>query len=138
MKIRFFIAILILNFLNTNSQSLKLGKVSVAELKEKMYAADTTAAAAILYNKARTFFSYDLKNGFSINTENTFRIKIYKKEGLKWANYTLPYRIGYEKLNDDSVEFSDAVTYNLENGNVVVTKLKNEGIFKTSVNKYWK
>ena len=138
MKIRFFIVLLIFVFLNTNAQSLKLGKVSVAELEEKIYAADTTATAAILYNKARTFFSYDIKNGFSINTETIFRIKIYKKEGLNWANYTLPYRIGYEKLNDDRVDFSDGVTYNLENGNVVATKLKNEGIFKTSVNKYWK
>ena len=138
MKIKLVIALLVLNFLNINAQSLKLGKVSVVELEEKIYAADTTATAAILYNKARTFFSYDIKNGFSINTETTFRIKIYKKEGLKWANYKLPYRIGYEKLNDDRVEFSDGVTYNLENGNVVATKLKGEGIFKTSVNKYWK
>ncbi|NDP25945.1 MAG: DUF3857 domain-containing protein [Flavobacterium sp.] len=138
MKIRLFLVFFILNFLTANAQSLKLGKVSVAELEEKVYAADTTAAAAILYNKARTFFSYDIKDGFSINTETTFRIKIYKKEGLKWGNYKLPYRIGYEKLNSDRVEFSDAVTYNLENGNVVATKLKNEGIFKTTVNKYWK
>lgn len=138
MKIRIFIVLLIINFLNTNAQTLKLGKVSVAELEEKIYVADTTAAAAILYNKAKTFFSYDIKNGFSINTENTFRIKIYKKEGLKWANYKLPYRIGYEKLNDDRVEFSDCITYNLENGSIVATKLKSEGIFKTAVNKYWK
>lgn len=138
MKIRLFLVFFILNFCITNAQSLKLGKVTAAELEEKIYAADTTAAAAILYNKSRTFFSYDLKNGFSINTENIFRIKIYKKEGLKWANYKLPYRIGYEKLNDDRVEFSDGVTYNLENGNVVVTKLKSEGVFKTAINKYWK
>jgi hypothetical protein len=139
MKIRLFVFVLFVGFIsNTNAQSLKLGKVSVAELEEKIYAADTTATAAILYNKARTFFSYDIKNGFSINTETTFRIKIYKKEGLKWANYKLPYRIGYEKLSDDRVEFSDCVTYNLENGNIVATKLKSEGIFKTSVNKYWK
>ena len=69
----------LLNFLNTKAQSLKLGKVSIAELEEKVFAADTTAAAVILYNKARTFFSYDIKNGFSINAETTFRIKIYKK-----------------------------------------------------------
>jgi transglutaminase-like putative cysteine protease len=139
MKIRIFLVLLFgVLFLNVNAQSSKLGKVSVAELEEKVHPVDSSATAAILYNKARTFFSYDIKNGFSINTENTFRIKIYKKEGLKWANYKLPYRIGYEKLNDDRVEFSDCVTYNLENGNVVVTKLKGEGIFKTSVNKYWK
>ena len=125
-------------FLNANAQSLKLGKVTTAELEEKIYASDTTAAAAILYNKARTFFRYDAKAGFSINTEYFFRIKIYKKEGLSWANYKVPYRIGYEKQNDDRVEFSDGLTYNLENGTVITMKLKNEGIFKTTINKYWK
>jgi transglutaminase-like putative cysteine protease len=139
MKIKLFFIVLFFGFfLKTNAQSLKLGKVSVAELEEKTYAADTTAAAAILYNKARTFFTYDIKYGFSINTEYFFRIKIYKKEGLNWANHKVPYRIGYEKLNDEKLEFSDGVTYNLENGNVVATKLKSEGIFKTTISKYWK
>jgi transglutaminase-like putative cysteine protease len=139
MKIKLFFVVLFFGFFsNTNSQSLKLGKVSVGELEEKIYAADTTAAAAILYNKARTFFTYDIKYGFSINTEYLLRIKIYKKEGLSWANHKVSYRIGYEKLNDEKVEFSDGVTYNIENGNVVATKLKSEGIFKTTINKYWK
>ena len=139
MKIKLFVLLLfIVFFLHANAQEFKLGKVSIKELEEKAHPTDTTASAAILFNKARTFFTYDIKNGFSINTENTFRIKIYKKEGLNWANYKLPYRSGYETLNDDRVEFSDAVTYNIENGKVVKTKLNREGVFKTSTNKYWK
>jgi hypothetical protein len=139
MKIKLLIHFLLyIYFLNANAQEFKLGKVSIKELEEKAHPNDTTASAAILFNKARTFFTYDIKNGFSINTENTFRIKIYKKEGLNWANYKLPYRIGYETLHDDRVEFSDAVTYNIENGKVVKTKLNREGVFKTSTNKYWK
>jgi hypothetical protein len=139
MKMRLFaIFLFVVSFLNANAQEFKLGKVSIAELEEKFHPIDSSATAAILFNKARTFFSYDIKAGFSINTENTFRIKIYKKEGLKWANFKVPYRIGYEKLNDDRIDFSDGVTYNLENGKVVATKLKSEGIFKTSINKYWK
>lgn len=137
-KLLILILLLLFSFSITVAQEFKLGKVSVAELEENFYPIDSTASAAILYNKARTFFSYDINFGFSINTEKIFRIKIYKKEGLKWANYKLAYRIGYEKLNDDRVEFSDGVTYNLENGNVVATKLNGEGIFKTSVNKFWK
>lgn len=139
MKIKLLIHFLLsIYILNANAQEFKLGKVSIKELEEKAHPNDTTAAAAILFNKARTFFTYDIKNGFSINTENTFRIKIYKKEGLNWANYKLPYRSAYETLNDDRVEFSDAVTYNIENGKVVKTKLNREGVFKTSTNKYWK
>lgn len=139
MKIKSLIVLLfIVPFLKINAQEFKLGKVSIAELEEKAHPLDSTAAAAILFNKAKTFFSYDIKNGFSINTENTFRIKIYKKEGLKWANYKVPYRVGYEKHNNDMVEFKDCVTYNLENGKIVKTKLNSEGNFKTAINKYWK
>jgi len=139
MKIKLFFAVLfVVSFSKINAQKFELGKVSVAELEEKSHPIDTTAVAAILFNKARTFFTYDAKNGFSINTENTFRIKIYKKEGLQWANHKVPYRIGYEKGNNDALEFKDCVTYNLENGKIVKTKLNSEGNFKTTINKYWK
>ncbi len=139
MKTKLFIALLLaICFSKANAQKVELGKVSVAGLEEKKHPVDTTAVAAILFNKARTFFTYDAKNGFSINTENTFRIKIYKKEGLKWANYKVPYYVGYEHYNDDLVEFRDCATYNLENGKIVKTKLSGEGNFKTSINKYWK
>lgn len=121
----------------SNAQKFELGKVSISELEQKIHPIDTSASAAILYNKARTFFGYNLKDGFSINTEYEFRIKIYKKEGLKWANQQVPYYVGYENHNDDVVRFSYAVTYNLENGHIVKTKLNNEGSFKKNVNEYW-
>ena len=139
MKIKLFaIFLFVVFFLNANAQEFKLGKVSIKELEEKACPKDTTASAAILFNKAKTFFKYDNKFGFSIVTENSFRIKIYKKDGLNWANYKLPYRTGYDKLNDDRVEFSDGVTYNIENGKIVKTKLSREGVFKTAINKNWK
>lgn len=139
MKIKSIILLLfILSFFKIQAQEFKLGKVSVAELEEKSHPIDTTAVAAVLYNKARTFFSYDIKYGFSINTENIFRIKIYKNEGLKWANYKVSYYVGYKNYNDDNVEFTDCVTYNLVDGKIVKTKLNNEGEFKTSINKFWK
>ena len=134
----FVIFLFIVFFLNANAQEFKLGKVSIKELEEKVYPNDTTAPAAILFNKARTFFKYDTRFGFSIVTENSFRIKIYKKDGLKWANYKLPYRIGYDKYNNDLAEFTDCVTYNIENGKVVKTKLNREGEFNSAINKYWK
>ncbi len=139
MKIKLFVVFLVfLSFSKANAQKLELGKVSIAELEEKVHPIDSTAAAAILFNKARTFFTYDPKSGFSIITENTFRIKIYKKEGLQWANHKVSYYVGYEHYNDDMVEFRDCATYNLENGKIVKTKLSSEGNFKTSINKYWK
>ena len=129
---------LLILFAKMNAQKFELGKVSKAELEEKFHPIDTSAVATILFNKAKTFFTYNINNGFSINTEFSCRIKIYKKEGLKWANYQVPFYVGYENYNDDRVDFSDCVTYNLEDGKIVKTKLNNEGVFKTKINKNWK
>jgi hypothetical protein len=53
----------------------------------------------------------------------------YIKEGLSWANFEVPYYVGYESMSDDVVKFSNAVTYNLED-EIVKTKLNSEGSFK--------
>lgn len=128
---------IVFSFTKINAQKFELGKVSVKELQEINCPFDTTAVAAILYNKAKTVFIYK-KEGFYINHEYEFRIKIYKTEGLSWANYKIPYYIGYENINPDAVTFTDAVTYNLENNAIVKTKLKNEGSFNTKINNYWR
>lgn len=120
-----------------NAQTYELGKITIAELQEKINPKDTAAPAAILFKKGKTFLTYNKDNGFSANNVYEFRIKIYKKEGLSWANQKVRFYIGYENLNEDRVDFSDAVTYNLENGKIVKTKLDNQGIFTKKINKYW-
>ncbi|TDE55562.1 DUF3857 domain-containing protein [Flavobacterium sp. GT3P67] len=139
MKIIKVIAVLLLflTIVKTNAQNSELGKVSNKELLERFHAEDTTAVASILYKKARTIFKYNLNRGFTVIHEYTYRIKIYKKEGLSWANFEVPYYVGYEDMNDESVKFSNAVTYNIENSTVVKTKLNGEGSFKKNVNEYW-
>ncbi|OXG04969.1 uncharacterized protein DUF3857 [Flavobacterium araucananum] len=119
------------------AQNYELGKVTITELKEKSNLKDTTAPAAILFKKGRTFFSFNKDKGFSANHVYEFKIKIYKKEGLKWADQKVRFYIGYETLSEDRLEFSNAVTYNLENGAIVKTKLDNQGTFKKKINKFW-
>lgn len=121
-----------------NAQKQQLGKVTIAELEEKFSPTDPNAPAAILFKKGRTYFTYDYKNGFTANHTYEFKLKIYNSTGLKWADQKVRYYIGYENLDDDRLAFSDAVTYNLENGKIVKTKLDNDGNFKNKVNKYWK
>jgi hypothetical protein len=81
-KYSILILIVLFSFVKTNAQNYELGKVSVEQLKETANPNDTTAAAAFLFKKGRTFFSYDRVNGFSANHVYEFKIKIYKKEGL--------------------------------------------------------
>jgi len=120
------------------AQNYELGKVTIEELNEKVHPKDSSAPAAILFKKGRTYFGYNKDVGFYANHVCEVKIKIYKKEGLNWADQKVRFYIGYEKLNEDRLEFSDAVTYNLENGNIVKTKLNNQGEFKNKINKYWK
>ncbi|MES2575156.1 MAG: DUF3857 domain-containing protein [Bacteroidota bacterium] len=137
MKIKLIIFLFIISFLNIYGQKFELGKVSISELQEKMHPTDTSAVAAILFKKGETFFTYTNGTGFTANHVYEFRIKIYKPEGLSWANQKVSYYVGYENLNDDTVRFSNSVTYNLEDGVIVKTKLNSEGTFKNKINKYW-
>lgn len=129
-------AIVLLSALSVQAQKYELGKVSLKELEQKSYPLDSSANAAILYNKGLTRFLYE-KSGFSIIHECEFRIKIYKKEGLSWANFKVPYYVGFKSGADDMVVFSNAVTYNLENGKMVKTKAGSEGKFRKEINENW-
>ena len=65
--------------------------------------------------------------GFFIVTEVETKIKIYKKEGLDWANFSInAYENGSTR---EIVDFSKCITYNLEQGKIVKTKLKSDGEF---------
>lgn len=131
------VVFLLLGISKSSAQNYELGKVTVAELKEKANPKDTTAPAAILLKKGKTFFTFTKDKGFSANHVYEFKIKIYKKEGLNWADQKVRFYIGYENLSEDRLEFSNAVTYNLENEAIVKTKLGNQGAFTKKVNKFW-
>ena len=124
-----------LSFLNSNAQKFDLGKVSIAELQEKAYPKDSTAAAAILFKTGTVKFVFSDVEGFVMTTEVKTRIKIYKKEGYNWANHVERYYLGGN--SKEAVAFSDAVTYNLVDGKIEKTKLKSDGEFDQKVNKYW-
>jgi len=131
-----FSAIVFLLFIfKASAQEFKLGKVIMAELEEKQHPKDSTAVAAILFNKGEVQFEYSQDKGFIMVTKVKMRIKIYKKQGYEWANKAVQYYL--EGDIKESVYFSDAVTYNLVEGKIEKTKLKSEGEFDEKINKYW-
>ena len=111
-----------------HAQDFRLGKVSRQELEEKFHPSDTSAAAAILFKRGKTYFA--VGQSWSMVTEVECRIKIYKKEGYEHATQELTYYTGGKSIG---VNFSDARTYNLVNGEIEVTKLKGDGEFKEEV-----
>ena len=130
----FSLSIVLLFVSKVAAQEFKLGKVSIAELEQKVHPKDSSAAAAILYKKGKTRIEYDINDGFVTLTEVETRIKIYKKEGYDWANQKVWY---YNVPNlSEKVSFTDAVTYNLVDGKIEKTKLKSEGTFDEVLNKF--
>jgi hypothetical protein len=122
-------------YLNTTAQNFKLGKVSIEELQEKSHPKDSSAVAAILFEKGEVRFEYVEDKGFETITVVQTRIKIYKKEGYEWANQAIRYYLGDN--GEEKIYISDAVTYNLIEGKIEKTKLKSDGEFDEEINKYW-
>ena len=68
--------------IQVHGQNFELEKVTKVELEEKVHPTDSSAVAAILFKKAKTKFNYSQKTGFSVETEFSIKIKIYKKKDL--------------------------------------------------------
>ncbi|RPH34248.1 MAG: hypothetical protein EHM93_01420 [Bacteroidales bacterium] len=98
-------------------KKLKYGKVTKEELQMKSYEQDTSADAVVLYQYAE-FIPLQFK------FLQLFRYKVLKKTGTSIAS-----RVFYGKLKN-SIK---GCTYNLENGEIVKTKLTKESIFEEQV-----
>ncbi|TPG38874.1 DUF3857 domain-containing protein [Flavobacterium pectinovorum] len=137
MKVQILAAIFLFSIFGvskSNAQTFQLGKVSVAELEQKVHPKDSSAVAAILYKKGKVRIEYDPSEGFVALTDVETRIKIYKKEGYDWATQKVWYYNSYDLK--ERVFFTDAVTYNLVDGKIEKTKIKSDGTFDEVINKY--
>jgi hypothetical protein len=117
---------------------MDLENVTLEQLSQKEHQIDKNATAAILFKKAKTKFKYHLDKGYESFTEFDVKIKIFKKEGLKWANFQIPYYVGYDKVEDDLVNIVKAYSYNVVNGQIVKEKVSGVGKVEQNVNDYWK
>jgi len=134
-KTAFLIVILLFSLSNMKAQNFELGKVSLAELQEKVHPKDSSAVAAVLFEKGKNSFEYSQEKGFVMITEIKARIKIYKKGGYDWASKSVRFYLANDAK--ETVSFSDAITYNLIDGKIEKTKLKSDGEFDEVLNKYW-
>ncbi|WP_264548246.1 DUF3857 and transglutaminase domain-containing protein [Flavobacterium sp. N2820] len=117
------------------TQKLKLGEVTIDELKENVHSIDSSSAAAYLFKIGKTNFDLTRDGFWEITTEVDVKIKIYKKEGFKFADQEIAYFVGGN--GKEKVYISDAYTYNLVGGKVEKTRLKSESEFKEEVNEKW-
>lgn len=107
---------------------IKFGDVSIDDLKMNRYEGDSSASAIVLADYGESILQYDQNKGFVLHFERITRIKILTKDGLDRGNFSIP--LYHDSGNDEKISGLKAITYNLENGKIIESKLKNEGIFK--------
>lgn len=133
---KLIVLLILFNQLYLFGQEIKFGKVSKEELEEKFHPIDSTASAAYLYKKRRTFYQYDFSTGFQLVTEIHERIKIYNKHGFEFANKSIAY-LTPESGDRQSVSSIKGITFSLVNGKIEQEKLSKKSIFKEKKNIYY-
>jgi hypothetical protein len=107
---------------------IKFGNVPIEDLKMTVYSKDSSAAAVVLADYGESSLTYNQDKGFMLNYERIRRVKILTKDGLEWANYRI---LLYENTSgEEKLTALKAVTYNLENGKIVETKMKSDAVFR--------
>jgi hypothetical protein len=128
--------LLLQNYLSAQEKpDLKFGKVSPEDFNLSAHKFDTTAGAVYIADIGTADFEGNKKSWFSVHFKRQVRIKILNKNGFDAATFEIPL------YDDNSVEEEidrlRAVTYNLEDGKVVETKLEEKSIFKDKITKEW-
>ena len=115
----------------------KFGKPTKEEMEMLVYEPDTTAAAVCLYKE--TLIDYEFRESIlKIIYTHKVRIKILKEEGILYANVTLPYfRHESNLYAGEKVEALEASSYNMEDGKVIRTKMKNDQIFEERLGEFY-
>lgn len=119
----------------SQKSNVKFGKISAADFENKVYAIDSGASAVYIADIGSTNIAGNNKGGFSMEFKRYARIHILKQAGYDEASveiFLYSTRGGQAEEKLDKVK---AVTYNLENGKVVESKLEKSNIFTEVIDK---
>ncbi|MBL7744688.1 MAG: DUF3857 domain-containing protein [Chitinophagaceae bacterium] len=112
----------------------KFGKVTPDDFKQTVYSIDSNASAVIIADIGSTEMEGNTKGSFSLLFKNYRRAHILNKNGYEIGDVTIP--IYTDGNAEESLDNLKAVTYNLENGKVVETKLEvKSAVYKDRINK---
>src|SRR5690606_22213269 len=122
-----FVSITLISF--CQKPPLKFGDVSDKEVSLTIYPTDSSAAAVVLYDYGTSAITYNQSDDwFKLGFERITRIKILTKDGYEYADFEVP--LYHSSSAKEKLTGLKVVTYNLENGKIVETKMKSDGVFE--------
>ncbi len=112
---------------------VKFGKPELADFEAKSFAADSGAAAVVLYDFGTTRFEYG-PTGFVLVTERLTRIKVLKKAGYDVA--TVEVGLYHRDKAEEKLSNLRGFTYNMVGGKLEKTKLETGTAFTEERSKH--
>lgn len=107
-------------------------KTTYSELNLKTYARDSSTSAVVLNEFGKSYF--DNGGEYNLLFEYHVKIKIFKKEGLQYANLEIPLRKSDSK--GEILRVFEAASYTFDNGSMRETKVTTKDIFTDVRGKY--
>ncbi len=129
-----------INLLSAKAQDkpiIKLDKVSAKDFQVNSPVVDNNANAVILVDIGSTEFEGNTNGDFSLVFKQTKRILLRNRNSFDVATIKVPIYMGGMTDEEESFSNFEATTYNLENGQVLETKLDKASLFKEKYNKYY-
>jgi len=112
-------------------EKVRFGKVSPEDFNVKAPSFDSAADAVVIADVGSSEFVGNVKGWFTLDFKHSKRIRILNKNGFDAATEQIVLYTDGEKI--DGLK---AVTYNLENGKVVETRLDDKSVFTDKIDKY--
>ncbi len=131
-----FFGLFILSF-NAKSQeqsNIKFGDITAKDFETKIYSIDSSAQAVILYDYGSAKYVTNTDSWFDISYTYHKRVRILNKNAFDLATIQIPLYKG--ENSEDKLDKIEAVTYTMENGEVIKTKLDKQSLFKDKAAKY--
>ena len=138
MRIIYSLVVTMFCLASLSGQKLKFKKVSDKEMSSMECSYDKEAHAEYLQHLVEIKYKYnDTENRFEIEYTVHDRIKIYDKEGFKYADRSISYYTGDGTLHDSEITDLQGYTFNLVGGKQEKVKLNKANIFDKKKSKFY-
>jgi hypothetical protein len=114
---------------------VKFGKVTPQDFTVTAAGLDSSADAVVVADFGSSEFLGDPRGWFTLEFKHSKRIRILKRNGFEAATVKIPLYVASTNSQSEKVMGLRAVTYNLEDGKVVETKLESNSIFTDKISK---
>ncbi len=123
--------------INPNLVVYKYGDVKPEDFDTKVYDIDTSANAVILDAVGNTDFVGNSNGNFSIEYREQKRIRLLNKSSFD-KEAKVQIAIYHDNSDEEKLIDFEAVTYNVEDGKLVVNKLGKSDLFQEKYNDHYK